>query len=105
MDNLTFQIVEVAVKALAAALIAYVIPAVKRWAESIMATKWAQTAVQAAQQIQDIRNLDNPGKKQYAVKELSAILEKFKITITDEQIEMLIESAVKQMKIEQEKAS
>ena len=105
MDNLTFQIVEVAVKALAAALIAYVIPVVKRWAESIMATKWAQTAVQAAQQIQDIRNLDNPGKKQYAVKELSEILEKFKITITDEQIEMLIESAVKQMKIEQEKAS
>lgn len=105
MDALTFQIVEVAVKALVAALVAYVIPVAKRWAESIMATKWAQTAVQAAQQIQDIRNLDNKGKKDYAIKELSAILGKYKITITDEQIEMLIESAVKQMKIEQEKTA
>lgn len=103
MDNLTFQIVEVAIKAVVAFLVAYVIPVAKRWIDNVLATKWAKTAVQAAQQLQDIRKMDNPAKKSYAVGELSKILGRLKITMTDDQIEMLIESAVKQMKIEQEK--
>ncbi|MBR0090242.1 MAG: phage holin [Lachnospiraceae bacterium] len=103
MDNLTFEIVDVVIKAIVAFLVAYVIPVVKRYLNQFMATKWAQRAVEAAQQLQDIRKMDNAGKKSYAVEQLSALLEKYKIAITDEQIEMLIESAVKQMKIEEQK--
>lgn len=104
MDALTYQIVDVVVKAIVAAVMAYVMPVVKRWLNQFMATRWAQRAVEAAQQIADLREMDNAGKKDYAVNQLSALLAKYKIAITDEQIEMLIESAVKQMKIEEQKA-
>ena len=104
MDNLTFEIVDVCIKAVMAFLIAYVLPVAKRWLNQVMATRWAQRAVEAAQQLQDIRQMDNPAKKEYAVKQLSTLLERYKIAITDEQIELLIESAVKQMKIEEHKA-
>lgn len=103
MDNLTFQIVEVAIKAIVAALVAYVLPVAKRWLNQLMATKWAKRAVEAAQQMADLRNMDNAGKKDYAVKQLAILLDKYKISITADQIEMLIESAVKQMKIEESK--
>jgi DNA-binding GntR family transcriptional regulator len=58
-----------------------------------------------AQQLQDIRKMDNAGKKDYATNELAKILARYKIDISNEQIEMLIESAVKQMKIEEQKAA
>lgn len=103
MDALTFQIVDVVIKAVVAAVFAYVLPVAKRWLNQIMATKWAQRAVEAAQQLADIRDMDNPGKKIYAIGQLKTLLTKYKIAITDEQIEMLIESAVKQMKIEESK--
>lgn len=105
MDNLTFQIVEVAIKAIVAFLVAYVAPVAKRWINNILAAKWAKTAVQAAQQLQDIRNMDNAGKKSYAVEQLAILLGKYKIPFTEDQIEMLIESAVKQMKIEESKVT
>ena len=104
MDNLTFQIVDVVIKAAVAFLAAYVLPVAKRWLNQIMATKWAQKAVQAAQQLQDIRHMNNEDKKEYAIGQLDKLLTKYKINITEDQIEMLIESAVKQMKIEEDKA-
>ena len=103
MDALTFQIVDVAVKGVIAVLMAYVLPVAKRWINQIMATKWAKRAVEAAQQLADIRNMDNQGKKAYAVEQLTDLLARYKIAITKDQIEMLIESAVKQMKIEEPK--
>lgn len=104
MEALTFQIVDVVVKAVVAFAFAYILPTAKNWLSQIMATKWAQRAVEAAQQLADIRKMDNPQKKRYAIEQLGYILNRYKISVTDTQIEMLIESAVKQMKIEEEKA-
>lgn len=99
MDNLTFEAINVFIKALAAVIAVYVIPIIKRYVDNILASKWAKDAVQAAEQLKKIKNMNNEEKKEYAVFELMKILDRMKINMTEEQVEILIESAVKELRM------
>lgn len=104
MDSLTFEAINVFIKALAAAIAIYVIPVIKRYIDNIVASKWAKDAVQAAEQIKTIKNMTNEEKKEYVAFELAKILQKMKINMTEEQVDILIESAVKELRLNEAKA-
>lgn len=100
MNDLVFDALKVIVTACAALIAGYVIPWIKQriGQERIDdAVRWAKMAVLYAQQVL----WDETGKaKKAMVKEmLSGYCNDNGIKITDEQMEILIESAVKEMKM------
>ena len=65
-------------------------------------TKWVNTAVLMAQQVHYAKS--GPERKAIVVDLMKDILIAKNISISDEQLDMLIEAAVKAMKIEEQKA-
>ena len=63
---------------------------------------WASMAVSAAEMIFKEQGMGET-KKEYVVNFLNEMFNKNKIVITEEQIEILIEACVKQMKLEENK--
>ncbi len=96
MDNLTFEIIKVIVMAVVAAAAAYVIPfiraAVGTEKMELMLT-WAQEAVRYAEQMLD----EGTDKKAKAMEILKKVRDERKLPFTDEQLDILIESAVNAM--------
>jgi LL-H family phage holin len=86
----------------AAALVAkYVIPYIQKTVDQNtlnLVSTWAKEAVYAAQQIMQTET--GQEKKEYVVNFINSLLEEKNITISEEQLNVLIESAVKQLKIE-----
>ena len=63
---------------------------------------WVLTAVQSAEMIFSEKGMGK-AKKEYVVKFLNELINKNKVVITEEQLNVLIESAVKQMKLDEGK--
>lgn len=103
MDERLFQICLALIPVLGAIITGFVIPFIK---EKIGAEKlakyeyWASLAVKAAEMLW-VESGCGADKKQYVVKFLNDMFNKKKIVITEQQIEILVESAVKQMKLEE----
>lgn len=103
MSDLVFSIVEVLIRLLVVVFVAYILPPARNLMEKILAERWAKDAVNTAQQI--MAKQTGAERKDYVVEKLTTALNERNIKITEEQIDMLIESAVKQMKIEEAKAN
>ena len=102
MNDIVVEIVKVVVMVAALLITRYLVPWLKEkiGADKLaMAEKWAKYAVLKAQQVL----WDETGKdrKAYVTEFLKEILIAKNIALSDEQLDVLIEAAVKQMKIEE----
>ncbi len=66
------------------------------------AKKWASLAVLSAQQV--LKSQSGSDRKAYVTKYLKDLLTAKNISLTDEQIDILIESAVKEMKMQENRS-
>ena len=103
MDERLFQIILAIIPVLGTIITVFIIPLIK---EKIGAEKlakyeyWADLAVKAAEMLwTETGHCED--KKQYVVKFLNNMFNKKKVVITEEQMNILIESAVKQLKMEE----
>lgn len=102
MDNIVFEIIKVVVMLAALIVTRYLVPWIKDkiGADQLaVAEKWAKYAVLKAQQV--LWEEDGADKKAYVTEFLKEILIAKNIALSDEQVDVLIEAAVKQMKIEE----
>lgn len=103
MDNRLFQVILAFIPVLGTILTVYIIPLIKTKIGNENLAKyeyWADLAVKAAEMLW-IETGHGSDKKQYVVKFLNDMFNKNKTVITEQQIEILVESAVKQMKLEE----
>lgn len=100
MNEILFEIIVVVVMLVALVIARYLVPWIKnkigtdKLAE---AEKWAKYAVLKAQQV--LYEESGADRKAYVTEFLKEILIKKNIALSDEQLDVLIEAAVKQMKI------
>lgn len=103
MDEYVFKIVLAIISLLSTLVAGVLIPLIK---EKIGAEKlakyeyWANLAVRAAEMMWTESGCGED-KKKYVVDFLNDMFNKNKVIITEQQLEILIESAVKQMKLEE----
>ena len=103
MDERLFQIILALIPILGAIITGFVVPFIR---EKIGAEKlakyeyWARQAVKAAEMLWRESGA-GADKKRYVVSFLNEMFNKNKVVITEQQIEILVESAVKQMKLEE----
>lgn len=103
MDERLFQIILALIPILGAIITGFIIPFIKEKIGSEKLAKyeyWADLAVKAAEMLWTESGC-GADKKQYVVDFLNDMFNKNKIVITEQQIEILVESAVKQMKLEE----
>lgn len=103
MNEKIFQIIIMIIPILGAIITGFIIPFIKEKIGSERLAKyeyWANLAVKAAEMMwtESGRGAD---KKQYVVDFLNDMFNKNKIVITEQQIQILVESAVKHMKLEE----
>lgn len=99
--ELIMTIMETVIAISCAVAVKYLIPWIKNYVDqNTVATvaMWVKEAVHAAEQI--MQSEKGSEKKTYVIQFISKILEANNIELTDEQIDVLIESAVKQLKLE-----
>lgn len=97
MNEIVFDVCKILATIAGLIVAYYVVPALKALIRRYLdddITGFIHSAVYAAQQTLK----DNTMKKKYVLKAVREWLENHKITITDEQLEILIESAVLAMK-------
>lgn len=102
MNEIIFEIIKVVVMVIVLVITRYLVPLLKEkvGADKLaQAEKWAKYAVLKAQQV--LWTEDGPDKKAYVTEFLKEILMAKNIALSDEQLDVLIEAAVKQMKIEE----
>lgn len=102
MSDIVFEVIKLVVMLVALVAARYVIPYIKeRIGADQMDTiaQWARYAVLKAQQV--LWAETGEAKKEYVTEFLKELLKDKKITITEEQLDILIESAVKEMKMEE----
>ena len=102
MNEILFEIIKVVVMVAVLVLTRYLIPwlRAKIGADKLaVAEKWVKYAVLKAQQVLWEKN--GQDKKAYVTEFLKEILIAKNIALSDEQLDVLIEAAVKQMKIEE----
>lgn len=103
MDEKLFQIILALIPILGAIITGFIIPLIQEKIGNEKLAKykeWATLAVRSAEMIFNEKGMGEQ-KKEYVVNFLNEIFNKNKIVITPEQIEILVESAVKQMKLEE----
>ena len=103
MKNEYFQIILAVIPVLCTILTVYIIPYIKAkiGTENLYKYEyWVNIAVKAAEMIWTETG-HGADKKQYVVDFMNNMFNSKKIIITEEQINLLIESAVKNMKIEE----
>lgn len=103
MKENVFELILAIIPVLAVIITGFVVPFIKEKIGSEKLAKyeyWVKMAVKAAEML-----FTNSGsgadKKMYVTSFLNNMFNKNKVVITEEQIEILIEAAVKQMKIEE----
>lgn len=102
MDETTFKILEIVITVIACAVATFLIPWLKNkiGADKVdQIVNWVKQAVLFAQQTMWNENGEN--RKAYVIKFVKEMCDKYHVNITEEQINVLIEAAVKQMKIDQ----
>lgn len=102
MDEIIFEIIKIIVMVAVLVITRYLIPWIKRKIgvdKLEEAEKWAKYAVLKAQQV--LWAEKGQDKKAYVTEFLKEILIAKNIALSDEQLDVLIEAAVKQMKIEE----
>lgn len=102
MNEIIFEVVKVVVMVAALIITRYLVPWLKEkiGADKLaVAEKWAKYAVMKAQQV--LWEKDGQDRKAYVTEFLKEILIAKNIALSDEQLDILIEAAVKQMKIEE----
>ena len=105
MDEKLFQVILAIIPVLGTILTVYIIPFIKAKIGNENLSKyeyWANIAVKAAEMIWKETG-HGADKKAYAVEFIDKMFNSKKTVITTEQINALIESAVKNMKIEENK--
>lgn len=103
MDERLFQIILASIPVIGAIVTGFVIPFIKEkiGIEKLAKYKyWAEVAVKAAEMMWTESGC-GADKKQYVVDFLNNMFNKNKVVITEQQIDILVESAVKQMKLEE----
>ena len=103
MDDGLFQIILAVIPVLCTILTVYIIPLIKEKIGNENLAKyeyWVNIAVKAAELIW-VETGHGEDKKQYVIDFMNNMFNSKKIIITEEQINLLIESAVKNMKIEE----
>lgn len=102
MSEILFELLKVVIMVAVLIITRYVIPWVREHigADKVaLAEKWARYAVLKAQQVMWSDN--GPERKAYVTEFLKELLIEKNIALSDEQLDILIEAAVKQMKIEE----
>lgn len=105
MNDIVFEVIKVVVMVAVLVTTRYLVPCLK---EKIgvdrlaLAEKWARYAVLKAQQV--LCEKSGQDRKTYVTKVLKEILIAKNIALSNEQLDLLIEAAVKQMKIEENAA-
>lgn len=105
MNEQLFQIILALIPVSGTIITLYVIPLLKEKIGNAKLEKyeeWAKLAVRSAEMIFKEQGMGTD-KKAYVVKFLNDMFNKKKVVITEEQIEILIEACVKQMKLEENK--
>ena len=101
MNDTLFKIILALIPVLGAIITGFVIPFIKEKIGNEKLTKyayWASMAVQCAEMI-FAENGMGKSKKEYVIDFLNKMFNKKKVVITPEQIEVLVEAAVKEMKL------
>lgn len=101
MDNRLFEIILALIPVVGTILTVYIIPLIKEKVGNEKLAKyeyWASMAVNCAEMIFKEQGM-GADKKEYVVNFLNDMFNKKKVVITKEQIEILVESAVKEMKL------
>ncbi|MBO5828715.1 MAG: phage holin [Paludibacteraceae bacterium] len=101
MNEIWFKLILSLIPVLSIIITGFIVPLIKEkigYEKLVKYEEWATQAVQAAELLFNERGMGKT-KKEYVVNFLNEIFNKKKIVITPEQIEVLIESAVKQMKL------
>lgn len=101
MDTRLFEIILALIPVIGTILTVYIIPLIKEKVGNEKLAKyeyWTSMAVECAEMIFKKQGM-GADKKEYVVKFLNDMFNKNKVVITEEQIEILVESAVKQMKL------
>ena len=105
MDEKIFQIILASIPVFGAIITWFIIPFIK---EKIGAEKlakyeyWTSMAVKCAEMIFKEQGMGE-AKKEYVVNFLNEMFNKNKVVITSEQIEILVEAAVKELKLSENK--
>lgn len=102
MSDICFEGLKILVMVAVLVLTRYVLPWVKSKADSEklnLVTQWAYKTVLMVQQT--MKTTDGKEKKAIVTQFLKEILQEKNITLSDAQIEILIEAAVKQMKLQE----
>lgn len=103
MDERLFQIILALIPILGAIITGFIIPFIKEKIGTERLAKyeyWANLAVRAAEMMWKDSGC-GADKKKYVVDFLNEMFNKEKVVITEQQIEILIESAVKQLKLDE----
>lgn len=103
MDERLFDLILLLIPIVGTILTTYVIPLIKEWIGNEKLAKyeeWASMAVRAAEMMFNESGMGEK-KKAYVVEFLTDMFNKNKVVITDEQMHVLIEACVKQMKLEE----
>ena len=103
MDDRLFQIILAVIPVLGTILTVYIVPLIKEKIGNENLAKyeyWVNIAVKAAELIWTETG-HGTDKKQYVIDFMNKMFNSKKTVITEEQLNALIESAVKQMKIEE----
>lgn len=97
MNESTYRLIELAVRLIAGLLALYAIPVVSRAIKQRLAQSEIGKAVLAAQQT--LWTKSGPERKEFAMKTARAALNELHISMSDEQLSLLIEAAVQEMHI------
>ena len=100
MDKKLFDLILMLIPVLVTILTSFIIPYIKEKIGNEKLVKymaWAKLAVECAEMMFKERGMGK-AKKEYVISFLNNMFNKNKVVITSEQIEILVESAVKEMK-------
>lgn len=104
MSEIVFKAIELIIMVCAMLLTRYLVPYIRQSIGSDRidtAAQWIKCAVLFAQQTMWAQS--GADRKKYVSEFITDLCEKYKIPLTEEQIDVLIEAAVKEMKIEDAK--
>ena len=102
MNDIIFEVIKIVVMVAVLVITRYLVPWIREkiGADKMMEIeKWVRFAVLKAQQV--MQSATGEDKKAYVTEFLKQLLIAKNISLSDEQLEVLIEAAVKQMKIEE----
>ena len=105
MNDVLFNLILALISILGAIITGVIVPYIKERLGNEKLAKyeyWASMAVQCAEMIFKEQGMGET-KKKYVVNFLNEMFNKDKVVITEEQIEILVESAVKEMKLNENK--